>query len=83
MGKFAEGQICFPPLNYLPFIAIDYRDVTRVGNIDENSATLFLQLKSFGMCAEFNRSRPVFRRSINNSNASAAESDVDLLAAPS
>ena len=79
-GKIREGQICFPARNYLAFIAIDYRDVTRVGNIDENSASLFLQLKSFGMCAEFNGADLFSVGRINNGNASAAKSDIDFLA---
>ena len=53
--------------------------VTRIGNIDENPVTVFLQLKSFGMCTEFDRAElfPVGR--INNGNASAAKSDINLL----
>ena len=79
-GKIRKGQICFPPRDYLAFIAIDYRDVTRVGNIDENSASLFLQLKSFGMCAEFNGADLFSVGCINDSDAAASESDIDLLA---
>src|SRR6476620_1245556 len=78
-GKIREGQICFPARDYLAFIAIDYRDVTRVGNIDENSATLFLQLKSFRMCAEFNGADLFPIGGINNGNASAPKSDIDFL----
>src|SRR5712672_815170 len=78
-GKIREGQVCFPACYYLAFIAIDYLDVTRVGNIDENSAPLFLQLKSFGMCAEFNGADLFSVGSINNGNASAAKSDIDFL----
>ena len=77
-GKIREGQICFPRRNYLAFIAIDYRDVTRVGNIDENSATVFLQLKSFGMCAEFDGADLFSVGRVNDGNASAAKSDIDL-----
>src|SRR6185369_736888 len=79
-GKIREGQVCFPPRNYLAFIAIDHCDMTRVWNIDENSATPFLQLKSFGMCAEFNGADLFSVGSINNGNASAAKSDIDFLA---
>src|SRR5438477_6495932 len=79
-GKIREGEICFPPRDYLAVIAIDYRDMTRVGNIDENSATLFLQLKSFGMCAEFNEPDLFPIGCINNGNASPAKSDIDFLA---
>src|SRR6476469_6503286 len=79
-GKISEGQICFPPRDHLAFIAVDYRDETRVGNIDENSASLFLQLKSFGMCAEFNGADLFSVGSINHCNASAAKSDIDFLA---
>src|SRR5882757_9841425 len=78
-GEIREGQICLPRRDYLAFIAIDYRDVTRVGNIDENSASLFLQLKSFGMCAEFNEADLFSIGCINNGNASAAKSDIDFL----
>src|SRR6266404_2895291 len=70
-GKIREGQVCFPPRDYL--------DLTRVGNIDENSASLFLQLKSFGMCAEFNEADLFSIGCINNGNASAAKSDIDFL----
>ena len=78
-GKIREGQICFPPRDYLAFIAIDHCDMTRVGNIDENSASFFLQLKSFGMCAEFNEADLFPIGCINNGNASAAKSDIDFL----
>jgi hypothetical protein len=79
-GKIRERQICFPPRDYLAFVAIDYRHVTRVGNIDENSASLFLQLKSFGMCAEFSKADQFSVGSINNGNASATKSDIEFLA---
>src|SRR6476646_6995573 len=79
-GKIREGQICFPPRDYLAFIAIDYRDETRVGNIDENSASLFLQLKSFGMSAEFNGTDLFSVGSVDNGNASATKSHIDFLA---
>src|SRR4029077_20392511 len=79
-GKIRECQVCCPPRNYLAVIAIDHCDMTRVGNIDKNSATLFLQLKSFGMCAEFNGADLFSVGSINNGNASAAKSDIDFLA---
>src|SRR5262249_16377793 len=76
-GKIREGQICFPLRNYRSLIAIDYRDVTRVGNIDEDSAPIFLQLKSLGMCAELYGTDllPVGR--VNHSNATAAKSDIE------
>src|SRR5436190_5079501 len=51
--KISKCQICLPFRGDLAFVTIDYRDVTRVGNIDKNSATFFLQLKSFGMCRKF------------------------------
>src|SRR5580700_5889546 len=79
-GKIRERQVRFPPPNYLTLVAIDHCDMTRVGNIDENSAALFLQLKSFGMCAEFNGADLFSVGSINNGNASAAKSDMDFLA---
>ena len=63
----------------MPLVSIDYRNVTRVGNIDENSASLFLQLKSFGMCAEFNGTDLLSVRRVNDSDTAASESDVDLL----
>src|SRR5580704_8319125 len=76
-GKIREGQVCFPPRNYLAFIAIDHCDMTRGWNINKNSVTLFLQLKSFGMCAEFNGADLFSVGSINNGNASAAKSDIN------
>src|SRR3954447_13402827 len=79
-GKIREGQVCFPLRNYLAFMAIDYRGMTPVGNIDENSASLFLQLKSFGMRAEFNGAELFPIGSINNGNTSAAKSDIDFFA---
>src|SRR6476660_5879704 len=79
-GEIREGQICFPPRDYLAFIAIDYRHMTRVGNIDENSASLFLQLKSFGMRAEFYGADLFSVGSTNNGNASVAKSDIEFLA---
>ena len=59
-------------------VAIDYRDVTRVGNIDENSVTLFLQLKSFGMRRQFDRPDLFSVGCVNNSNTSTAKSHVDF-----
>src|SRR5215471_2083548 len=75
-GKIRESRVCFPLRNHLAFIAVDYRDVTRVGDIDENSVTAFLQLESLGMCAELYGTNlfPVGR--VNHGNATAAESDI-------
>src|SRR4029078_12788155 len=79
-GKIRQRQICFPPREYLAFIAIEYRHMARVGNINENSASLFLQLKTFGMRAEFNVADLFSVGSINNGNASVAKSYIDFLA---
>src|SRR4051812_13439759 len=79
-GKIRESEISFPPGDHLAFVAIHYCDFTRFGNIDENSTSLFLQLKSFGMCAEFNGTNLFSVGSVNNGNASAAKSDIDFLA---
>src|SRR2546423_1819169 len=77
--KISKRQICIPSGDYFALFAINYCDLTRVGNIDENSASLFLQLKSFGMCAEFNEADLFSIGCINNGNASAAKSDIDFL----
>ena len=79
MGKFPKARSVFHRRDYFAFVAIDYRDMTRIGNIDENSAALFLQLKSFGMCAEFNGADLFSVGRVNNGNASAAKSDIDFL----
>src|SRR5262245_46812420 len=76
--KIREGWICFPLRNYSSLIAIDYCDVTRVRNIDENSAAVFFQLKSFGMRTELDRTDlfPVGR--VNYGNTTAAKSDIEF-----
>ena len=76
--KISEGQICFPSRNDFASVAIDYRHMTGIGNIDENSATVFLQLKSFGMCVEFDRADLFSIGRINNRNASTAKSEIDF-----
>src|SRR5437763_12399737 len=76
--EIRERKICFPPRDHLPFIAIDYRDVTRVGNIDENSASVFLQLKSFRMGVEFYGPYLFPVRRVNNGDASTTKPDIDL-----
>ena len=78
MGKFPKARSVFHLATTSAFIAIDYRDVTRVGNIDENSAAVFFQLKSFGMRADLDGTDlfPVGR--VNDSNATAAKSDIEF-----
>ena len=51
-GNFQRPGL-FSSCNDFAFVAIDYGDVARIGNIHENSFTVFLQFKRFGMCAEF------------------------------
>jgi hypothetical protein len=76
--EVAKGQVCFPCCNDFAFVAIDNRHMTRIGNIDENSATVFLQLKSFGVCVEFDRADLFSIGRINSRNASTAKSDIDF-----
>lgn len=79
--KIPKCQICIPIRNYCVLVAIDYRDVAGIGNIDEDSLTALLQLKGFGMCREFDRTDLLSVHCVDDSDASAAKPDVNLLGA--
>ena len=64
----------------LRLFAIDYRDVTRIGNISERcDLPFFLTRKASGCAAEFDRADLFSVRRVYDGNSATAESDIDLL----
>ena len=51
--KISEGEIGFPYCSDFAFVAIDYRDMARIGNVYENSLAAFFQFERFGMGRKF------------------------------
>src|SRR5438552_2600458 len=77
-GKISKCQICLPCGDDFALLAIDYCHMAGIGNIYKNSFAVLFQLEGFRMSRKFDRTNLFAIWSVDDRNAAAAKSDINL-----